>query len=105
MAEAASSVPPSGIGQLHLSDFFKGLIKSVAGLFIGVLIKTIHERQLPNYDEIAPILEAAVYFLVGYLGINAATNNVGQLFTKDKPVVAVSAKKLDEVIDEANKPK
>ena len=105
MAETASSVPPSGIGELHLSDFFKGLIKSIAGLLIGVVVKVIHDRQLPPYDEIAPILEAAVYFLVGYLGINAATNNVGQLFAKDKPVVAVSAQKLDEALDEANKPK
>jgi len=105
MAETTSSVPPSGIGQLHLSDLFKGLIKSIAGLLIGVVIKVIHDRQLPPYEEIAPILEAAVYFLVGYLGINAATNNVGQLFSKDKPVVTVSANKLEKVVDEANKPK
>src|SRR6478752_10554187 len=102
MAETASSVPPSGIGELHLSDFFKGLIKSIAGLLIGVVVKVIHDRQLPPYDEIAPILEATVYFLVGYLGINAATNNVGQLFKGNQPVVTVPAEELDKVIDKAN---
>jgi len=102
MAENTSSVPPSGIGQLHLSDFFKGLIKSISGLLIGVVIKTIQDKQLPPYAEIAPILEAAVYFLVGYLGINAATNNVGQLFAKDKAVVTVGAEKLDEVVKQAD---
>lgn len=99
MAETSNQIPPSGIGKLKWSDVWKGLIKSIAGLFVGVIVKIIHERELPEYSEIAPILEAAFYFLIGYLGVNAGTNNTGQLFRKDQPTVTVPAKELEKVID------
>lgn len=101
MGETTTSIPPGGIGTLQLSDFWKGLIKTTAGLVVGLLVKIIHERSLPPYAEIAPILEAALYFFVGYLGINLGTNNVGQFLKKDEPVVTVGAKELDKVIDKA----
>jgi hypothetical protein len=102
MSETASSIPPSGLGSLKWSDLWKGLIKTVSGLLVGLIIKTIQDGELPTYAEISPLLEACVYFIVGYLGINAGTNNVGQLFTKNKPTVKVPAKELDEVLDKAN---
>jgi len=101
MGDSTSRVPPSGIGQLRWSDLWKGLIKSVSGLLVGLLIKTIHDKQLPTYGEIEPLLEATVYFLIGYLGINAGTNNVGQLFKSNQPTVTVPAKELEKVIDKA----
>ena len=106
MGQTTASVPPSGYGQLHFSDVWKGLIKSCGGLIIGLVIKLIQDKfKLPTYDQIEPLLEAGAYFLLGYLGVNAATNNTGQLFTKDQPVVAVSAEKLDQVVEKANEVK
>ena len=34
MADTATSIPPRGIGTLQLSDFWKGLIKTLAGLLV-----------------------------------------------------------------------
>lgn len=97
MAETTTSIPPSGFGKLQWSDLWKGLIKSCSGLLLGLLIKTLQDKQWPTYDQIEPLLEACIYFLFGYLGINAATNNEGKLFKKDAPFVTVSAEKLKEV--------
>lgn len=96
MSDSTTSVPPSGIGQLRWSDLWKGLIKSCSGLLVGVLIKCLQEKTIPTYGQIEPLLEAGVYFLVGYLGINAATNNEGKLFKADAPTVTVSKEVLDE---------
>lgn len=101
MGETTSSIPPTGIGTLQLSDFWKGLIKTLSGLLVGLIIETIDEKHFPTYEQIAPLLKASIYFLVGYLGINLGTNNVGQLFKKDEPVITVGAKELDKVIDKA----
>ena len=99
MSETTSSVPPSGYGQLHLSDLWKGFMKSCGGLIIGIIIKLIQDKfKLPEYSEVEPLLEATAYFFLSYLGLNAATNNNGQLFKKDQPVVTVSAEKLNEII-------
>lgn len=102
MAETTTSIPPSGIGRLHWNDLLKGLIKSSSGLIVGILIKTLQDKSIPSYAEIEPLLEAVVYFFVGYLGINAATNNVGQMFTQDKPVVVVGAEKLENLQQKAD---
>src|SRR4051812_46205423 len=103
MSQTATTLPlKSGIGTLRWADLLKGLVKSVAGLFVGVLIKTLQDKQLPTYAEIEPILEACVYFIVGYLGINAATNNVGQMFTKNKAVVTVDKEHLENLQAQAN---
>lgn len=103
MSQSATTIPPkAGIGTLQWSDLFKGLIKSIAGLLVGVIIKTLQDKSLPTYAEIEPILEACVYFVVGYLGINAATNNVGQIFSKDKPVVMVDKNDLQALQNKAN---
>lgn len=102
MAEITATIPPKGLGSLQWSDLLKGLVKSVAGLLVGLIIKTLQGKHLPNYAEIEPILEACVYFVVGYLGINLATNNTGQLFTKDKPIVHVGVKELDELKQKAD---
>lgn len=103
--QQTATIPPKGLGKLGWNDLLKGLIKSIAGLLVGMIIKTLQEKHIPPYSEIEPILEAVVYFIVGYLGINIATNNVGQMFTKDKPVVAVDAEKLDTLQKEADAPK
>lgn len=101
MGETSNTIPPGGIGKLQWSDLWKGIIKSLSGLVVGLIIQMIDDGRLPTYAEIAPILKATVYFLVGYLGINAGTNNVGQLFKKDQPTTTVPAKELEKVIEKA----
>jgi len=97
MSESASRLPPSGIGKLQASDFLKGLVKSCGGLIVGIVIKLVQNKfKLPAYSEIEPLLEATAYFFLGYLGINAASNNEGQLFTKDKATLTVDAKQAEE---------
>ncbi len=101
MGQTATTIPPSGIGKLQFQDFLRGLVKSTSGLLIGLVIKFIQDKHLPPYSEIEPLLEATAYFFMGYIGINAATNNEGKMFKSDAPVVTVSAKELDKVIDKA----
>lgn len=104
MSESSTTtIPPSGIGQIKWSDVFKGLIKTTGGLIVGLLVKMIQSKGLPTYAEISPILEVCVYFFASYLGINAATNNVGQIFAKNKSVVTVDKQHLETLTDKANK--
>jgi uncharacterized protein YacL len=92
-----TQIPPAGLWSLKLGDIWKGLLKSCGGLLVGLLMKMIQNKfQLPTYEEVIPLLEATAYFFVGYLGINYASNNVGEPFTKNKPTVVVEQKKLEE---------
>jgi uncharacterized protein YacL len=98
MAETANIIPEKGLGKLRLEDLWKGFIKSCGGLLIGLIIKLIQDKfKLPAYSEIEPLLEATAYFFLGYIGLNTATNNVGQLFTKDKAVTSISKTDLDDL--------
>lgn len=96
--QTATLIPPKGLWSLQLRDFWKGFIKSCGGLIIGIVIKMIQNHfHLPSYDEIEPLFEATAYFFFGYIGVNFATNNVGQIMQKDKPVVAVDKDQLDKL--------
>lgn len=98
MSENANTIPPSGLWKLRVIDFWKGFIKSCGGLIVGLVIKLIQNKfTIPSYEEIQPLLEATAYFFLAYLGVNAATNNVGQLLKNDKPVVLVPKEKLEEL--------
>lgn len=99
MSENASTIPPGGIWSLKSSDLWKGLIKAMAGLLVATILGSLRERQLPDWDKIVDLIEYALYFIVGYLGINFSTNNNGQLFKANQPTVTVGAKELDKVID------
>lgn len=95
MAETANTIPPSGIGTIRWIDVWKGFVKSCGGLILGLIIKMIQDQfKLPTYGQIEPLLEATAYFFLSYLGLNAATNNVGQLFKADQPVTVVDSEHL-----------
>lgn len=101
--QATTVIPPGGLGKLKFEDFWKGFVKSCGGLIVGLVIKLIQDKfKLPTYDQIEPLLEATAYFFLGYIGLNAATNNVGQLFKKDKPVVLVDQQHLEDLKQQAN---
>jgi uncharacterized protein YacL len=101
MSQTSNTMPPGGLWKLQLADFWKGFVKSCGGLLVGLLINLIQDKfQLPTYEEVQPLLEATVYFFLGYLGINAATNNEGKMFKKDADIVSVSADDLDDLIEE-----
>lgn len=104
MSQLASNIiPPKGLWTLKLQDFYKGFVKSCGGLVVTVIIKMIQNKfQFPSYTEIEPFLEATAYFFFSYLGFNALTNNVGQLFTKDKPIVAVDKEHLENLEAKTN---
>lgn len=101
MGETSNTVPPGGIGKLQWSDLWKGLIKGMAGLLVATILGSLRTRNLPDWDKIVDLIEYAFYFIIGYLGINAGTNNTGQLFKANQPTVTVPAKELDQVIDKA----
>lgn len=100
MSDSATNIiPPRGLGQIGWQDVWKGLIKSCGGLILSLLLQEIGNKFQPlNYDtQIAPLLVAVVGFFAAYLGLNAATNNVGQLFQANKPVVPVAKKEYEEL--------
>lgn len=102
MGQTATKVPPSGIGRLQLADLWKGFIKATGGIFLALIVKSLNDKALPTYDQMVPFLEAGIYFFASYLGINAATNNVGEIFQKDKDVVVVGKKSLDDLEQKAD---
>lgn len=103
MSQEQTSMPAGGIGKIQWQDVWRGLIKTTGGLILGVVITMIHDKALPTYDQISPFLEACAYFFASYIGINAATNNVGQFLKKDKETITVSTAALDDLQEKANK--
>lgn len=96
MAETASSIPAKGLWTIKAQDFFKGLWLAVgsAVLAFGYAIMQNHWHLL-TFDQSEPYLNTIAAGFIAYIGKNVGTNNVGQLFKKDKPVVSVTKERLD----------
>ncbi len=102
MAETSSTIPPSGIGTLHISDFLKSLfLAALTNVLLG-LYTIVQSGNFPTHADWVMMLKSTFAIVLSYLLKNLGTNNVGQLFAKDKPITTVSAEKLDEVVKEAN---
>lgn len=97
MGQIATTVPPKGLGRLQLNDFFKGALITCFGHLVAMVIFLIRQDHFPTWPEWQPYVEVTVYTFLVYLGKNLGTNNVGELFTKDKPVVHVDANDLKEL--------
>lgn len=100
MGETASSIPPKGLGSV---DFWKDLGK---GAFIAALTNIllalytiVQNGDLPSGEDWGVMLKSTLAIVLAYFIKNFGTNNVGELFTKDKPVVKVDAEKLEETIE------
>lgn len=99
---ATNTMPPKGFGTV---DFWKDLGK---GAFIAVITNIllgiyaiVQTNQFPSSEEWATMIKSTLAILIAYFIKNLGTNNVGQMFTADKPTVTVGAKELDKVIDKA----
>lgn len=106
MGEQANTIPPKGIGTV---DFWKDLgkgafIAAITNLLLGVYT-IVQNNQLPTGEDWATMLKSTLAILIAYFIKNLGTNNVGQMFTKDKPVTTVSSEKLKEVVEQAEEAK
>lgn len=95
MGDTSSSIPQKGIGTLNAMDWVKGLglALGTSVIALGGLIISNHWR-IPPFAVLEPYLDTIAYGFLAYIGKSLSTNNVGQLFQRDKPVVHVNAAKL-----------
>lgn len=107
MIENGTTLPPKGLGTIRLRDVLKSLyyacgmqiVALIAFLVSGLLQEHPH---FPTWAEWLPYVRATVYAIGGYIGGKLGINNVGQIFTKDKPVVHVDAQELASLRQQAN---
>ena len=99
--EDSTTVPPKGLGSLHISDFWKGAFITVGGIVLSGLYALVTQDHFPTWPEFRPYLQSAAGAFIMYIGKNLATNNVGQMFKPDKPVVKVDVETLNDLKDKA----
>lgn len=102
MATPTATIPPKGLGNINWNDLWKGLyyaaigqILALIGFFVSGLL-TEHPH-FPTWAEWLPYIKSTLYAIGGYLAGKFGVNNVGQILTKDKPIVRVDAEALDEL--------
>jgi hypothetical protein len=98
MSETASTIPPSGLGKLHLNDFIKSIGLAVFTNLLMSLYSIINSGAFPTKEDWMDIIRTSIAFMISYMLKNLLTNNTGQILKKDQPVVTVPAKELEEVI-------
>lgn len=103
MAENSSSIPQKGLWTVRAMDWVKGLGLALGTsiLAVGSLIISNHWR-IPTFEVLEPYLDTIGYGFIAYVLKSFTTNNVGQPFQKDQPVVHVNAAKLDTLQQKAN---
>lgn len=97
MGQDATTVPPKGLGTLKLSDFWKSLFLAAIVNILLVIYPIIQGGHWPTIVDLQDMLKSTVAIIIGYLLKNLGTNNVGQILTKDQPVVKAEVKSLDEL--------
>jgi len=103
MAQDASTIPPSGIGKLHISDFWKSVYLGIITNILLTLYPIISAGNWPTSADLHSMVKTTVAMVIAYLLKNLGTNNVGEFLKKDKPTIEVSAEKLEQKLDEAKK--
>lgn len=102
MSENASTVPPSGLGTVKFwSDLGKGAFLAVLTNILLALYTIVNNGGLPTHEDWSTILKSTLAILIAYFIKNLSTNNVGQLFTQDKPVVHVDETQFNELKEKA----
>lgn len=101
MAQEASTIPARGLGSLNLSDFWKSLFLAALMNVLLSLYTIINSGALPTHADWIMMLKSTSAIILAYLIKNLGTNNVGQMFTKDKPVVHVPVQELTELKEQA----
>jgi|SRR6185312_4039502 len=101
MGQDSTTVPPKGLGNLQLSDFWKSLFLAAIVNILLALYPIIQGGHWPTTADLQDMLKSTVAIIIGYLIKNLSTNNVGQILTKDKPVVTVDTVSLNKLQDKA----
>lgn len=97
MSQNASEIPPHGLGKLHISDFWKSLfLAAIVNLLLGIY-PIINSGSWPTLTDFQDMLKSTVAIIIAYLIKNLSTNNVGQILTKDKPVITVPMEDVKEL--------
>lgn len=99
--EGTVTVPPAGAGKISLGDVAKGLGLAVASYALVQLYDVFNGEGWPTVEEWKVMGKALIAFVISYILKNVFTNNVGQLFAKDKPVVTVSEQHLEKLEEQA----
>lgn len=102
MSQIAQTIPPRGLGNIQLSDFWKGLLLAA---LTNVLLGTyaiINTGAWPTHADWMTMLKSTLAIIISYLLKNLGTNNVGEILQKDKPVVHVDATDLKELEKQAS---
>lgn len=106
MGEKVTPPPPKGIGSVNLRDLVKGLYYATGtqiGIMIWFVIKNLlqEEPAFPTWAEWLPYLNIFVAQLVTYLLSKFGINNVGQIFTANKPVQQIAVDTLTNLKERA----
>lgn len=102
MEEIGTTIPPKGLGSINLADFLKGLWISVGSSIIAFIYLFMNNNwSMPSHADMIPYINAIVIGFISYIGKSLTTNNVGQLFQRDKPIVHVDAEELNALQEKA----
>ncbi len=98
MSQQGTTIPPKGLWTLKAQDFIKGLWLAIGSsvLAFGYAIVQNHWHML-SFVQSEPYINTIAAGFLAYIGKNFASNNVGQLFKADKPVVHVDVQELDDL--------
>lgn len=106
MSEIATMIPPGGLGKIRGRDFIKGLYYACCGQILAIgyfaFDSILQETPVfPTWAEWLPYIRAFIIAVLGYVLGKLGVNNVGQILSKNKPVVSVHKEDLEEIIDKA----
>lgn len=103
MGEQANTIPPKGLGSVNFwKDLGKGaFLAALTNILLG-LYTIVNSGKMPTVDEWKTMGLSTFAILLSYFIKNLSTNNVGELFTKDKPVTVVPTQQLKEVVAKAD---
>ena len=97
MSETTSSIPPKGLGQIHLNDFWKSLLlAALSNILIGIYA-IIQTGAFPTKADLIVMTKSTIAIIISYILKNLGTNNVGQILKPDQPTVRVSSEKLEDL--------
>lgn len=102
MAQLASNIiPPKGLGTINWQDLWKTVfLSAVVNVLLG-LYTIINAGEWPTHADFIVMLKATIAIIIGNMIKVVSTNNVGELFKKDKPVVAVPTEELIQLKEQA----
>jgi alanine dehydrogenase len=99
--EGTTTVPPKGLGAISWGDIGKGVFLAALSNILLSLYAIINTGEWPTHDDLMLMLKSTTAIVLSYIIKNISTNNVGQLFSKDKEVVTVDKQHLETLKEQA----